>query len=55
MSNLNDTLKWIDAVWLSGTAKDGAGIEMMVSVSSAEDKSARVAAFAKTQLLFPCV
>lgn len=50
-SNLNDALKWIDAVWLSGTAKDGAGIEMMVSVSSAEDKSARVAAFAKLSIM----
>ncbi len=51
MSNLNDALKWIDAVLFSGTAKDGAGIEMMVSVSSAEDKSARMAAFAKLSIM----
>lgn len=42
-SDPNDILRWIDAVWLSGTARDGAGTEMMLSVSSAKDKSARVA------------
>lgn len=42
-SDPNDILRWIDAVWLSGTARDGAGAEMMLSVSSAKDKSARVA------------